>query len=114
MIRPLGILAAVMMALTTGCAPSRDNEYERPYIGTWYAQGQDPSLTWRLSKDGGFGEDNGFVTPATDDGEWRVDRGQLIVRKDGAPQKTAKVTVIGDTLTVEEDGKTTIFTRIAK
>ena len=112
--RPLGILAVVALALVTGCGSSRDNAQERAYIGTWYAQGQDPSFTWRLDKAGDFGQDPGYVTPETDDGSWRVDRGELILRKADKTEERAKAKVVGDTMTVEQDGKTIIFTRISK
>jgi hypothetical protein len=112
--RPLGILAAVAFAMLVGCTPSRDNKYEGPYIGTWYAQGQESSFTWRLDKSGDFGEDPGFVTPVTDDGTWRVDRGELILRKADKTEERVKANVVGNTMTVEQDGQTIIFTRITK
>jgi hypothetical protein len=114
--RPLRILAVLALGAIAGCA-SRNNKYERDYIGTWYAQGQDSSFTWKLDADGDFGQAKGFVTPKTDDGSWRVDRGQLIIqrRQDGKKQETrAKASVVGNTLTIEEDGRTTVFTKIGE
>lgn len=113
--RPLRILAAVALALIAGCSGSRDNPYERDYIGTWYAQGQNSSsFSWRLDKSGDFGEEPGFVMPRTDDGTWRADRGELILRKKDKTEERIKAQVVGNTMTVEKDGKTYIFTRITK
>ena len=114
--RPLRILAVVTLALIAGCA-SRDNPYEREYIGIWYSQGQDPSLTWKLEDDGDFGRGEGYVKVDAEQGSWRVDRGELILtqRKDGKRvEERVKARVIGNTLTVDKDGKTLIFTRVGK
>jgi hypothetical protein len=114
--RPLRVLAVILVGLIAGCA-SRKNQTEGPYIGTWYAQGRDPSLTWKLAEDGGYGEANGFVTPETNDGSWSVEDGDLIINKksdgDGKPQHL-KAKVVGNTLTVDQPGGPLIFTRVAK
>ena len=72
-------VSLLALACISGCASRRDNYAERPYIGTWYAQGQENSYTWKLDSDGSFGKSTGYVTPKTDDGSWRVDRGDLIL-----------------------------------
>ena len=114
--RPLRILAVSIIGLIAGCA-SRNNQIEGPYIGTWYAQGRDPSLTWKLAENGAYGEGTGFITPETDDGSWSVEDGQLIIRKksDGEKeQKRLKAKVVGNTMTVDQPGGPLILTRVAK
>ena len=111
--RPLRVLAVSVIGLIAGCA-SRNNQNEGPYIGTWYAQGRNPSLTWKLAPDGSYGEGQGFVTPATDDGTWSVKDGQLILKKSGDGQQQLKANVVGDTLTVDQPDGPLIFTRVAK
>ncbi len=114
--RPLRILAVTLIGLIAGCV-SRNNQTEGPYIGTWYAQGRDPSLTWRLADDGGYGQANGFVTPDANQGSWSVEDGELIIVKktdgDGVKERL-KAKVVGNTMTVDQPGGPLIFTRVSK
>jgi hypothetical protein len=101
-----------MAVLVAGCATHK-SQSEAPYVGTWYAQGRDPSLTWRLSENGGYGEGTGFVTPSTDQGSWKAEKGELVITKKGDGQQRVKAKVVGDTMTVDEPGGPLIFMRVA-
>ena len=115
--RPLCLLAVSAIGLIAGCT-SRNNMFERPYIGTWYAQGQETSYTWKLEEDGDFGEGKGYVTPDAKGGSWHVDKGNELVvttKVDGKTvEQRGRAKVVGNTMTVEKADGTIIFTKIGE